>query len=118
MLAIMGLGSRFTPTKTPLWRKRAVLAAFAPHLAENPRKRGLEDPICAACTVGPRTRSSPAPLWAWRRPTAGFRERGGEVHRGWAGWRRRVFDRCEPDQGRRCHEEAVARRSTDCLAEH
>src|SRR5262249_3228498 len=46
MLAIMGLGSRFTPTKTPLWRKRAVLAAFAPHLAENPRKRGLEDLIC------------------------------------------------------------------------
>jgi transposase len=47
----------------------------------------------------------------------GFRGCGGEVHRGWAGWWRGVFDRCEPDQGRRGQEEAGAWRSADCLAE-
>ena len=40
-----------------------------------------------------------------------LRLRGGEVHCGWAGWRRGIFDRCEPDQGGRGQEEADAWRS-------
>ena len=40
-----------------------------------------------------------------------FESSGGEVPRGWAGWRRGIFDRCEPDQGGRGQEEADAWRS-------
>jgi len=35
------------------------------------------------------------------------------MHRGWVGWRRGIFDRCEADQGRRGQEQAVVRRSAE-----
>src|SRR6266480_5922422 len=43
MLAIIGLGTRFHPNENATLAKRTPFAAFAPHLVENPRKRGLED---------------------------------------------------------------------------
>src|SRR6266852_4663993 len=38
MLAIMGLGTRLSPRRNAGLVKRPPHAAFAPHLAENPRK--------------------------------------------------------------------------------
>jgi hypothetical protein len=38
-----------------------------------------------------------------------IRGRGAEVHRGWIGWRRRIFHRFEPNQGGRGQGEADSR---------